>query len=161
MYKMDEQAAIGEEGEKYLDIYFAMSYNIRRATELEQQEGIDRVFKKDGIEHSVEYKTDYTAGETGNAFIEMVSVDTRNVKGWALTSRADWLFYYVPGRHVIYIIAMPILRKNLGTWIKRYKKSPKVPNEKYNSEGVLVPLMEMERISESVIRLNRRMRKSE
>ena len=157
MYSMDEQLAIGEEGEKFLDIYFAMSYNIRESTELEQREGIDRVFTKDNIEHTVEYKTDYTAGKTGNAFIEMVSVDTRNIKGWALTSRADWLFYYVPYRHVIYIIAFPILRKWLGEWKSKYKISPKVPNERYNSEGLLVPLMEMERISESVIKLDRRM----
>ena len=74
MYQMVEQLAQGEGAEARLDRHFAGRCIIQPATRAQQQVGIDRLFthRQTGLTYTVEYKTDWTAGRTGNAFIETV-----------------------------------------------------------------------------------------
>ena len=152
VYNFDEQKARGSAGEQFLDRWFAGRYDIRPATRSEQQRGIDRIFtnRQTGRHLAVEYKTDYKAARTGNAFVETISVDTAGRAGWAYSSAADYLIYYSPDDGLIYVLALEVLRRELPRWVREYPHRA-APNEGYATHGVLVPLDEFERHAEAVI----------
>ena len=151
-YTFDAQKARGDAGEALLDQVFAADYKIRPATRAEQRRGIDRIFthRKTGRRLAVEYKTDYKAAHTGNAFVETISVDTVGKAGWAYSSAADYMIYYVPGDEVIYVIALAVLRRELSRWVREYPLRA-AQNEGYATHGVLVPLDEFEQHAEAVM----------
>lgn len=152
-YGFDQQLTVGESGEGKLDSHFGEWFTIRHATRDEQRAGIDRIYiRKSNARdlYRVEYKTDHTAGRTGNAFVETISVDTANKPGWAWHSQADLLLYYVPTDELVYVIRFCELRRQLDSWAKRYPVR-KIPNQGYHTHGLLVPLDEFERIADQVI----------
>jgi hypothetical protein len=150
-YSFQRQLAQGEEGEKFLDEFFSPDFHIQRATREEQRQGIDRRFshKRTGRKWAVEYKTDARAGQTGNAFVETESVSAGHKAGWALSSRADFLVYFVPEPATIYLLPMAAVRRKLQDWAARYP-SRQVANVGYVTTGLLVPLHEFERIAAEV-----------
>lgn len=152
-YDFDHQLAEGEEGEAYLDAFFReRGHTIRPATHDEQRQGIDRVFTApDGRVARVEYKTDFLAAKTGNAFVETVSVDRHGKMGWALTSQADTLIYYLPGK-VIYVLPFMSLRWALPTWIRDYP-AKSAQNRDYATHGILVPLDELAQFASQTFNL--------
>lgn len=152
VYDFDEQLAKGVSGEELLDAFFSREWIIRTATRREQRQGIDRhyVCRKDGRYFKVEYKTDYLAHKTGNAFIETVSIDSEGRAGWAYTSKADFLFYFVVEDLLLYILPMETIRKQLSRWAKEYPIKA-VPNRGYRTYGILVPLCEFEEHSAQVV----------
>lgn len=156
-YNMNWQLARGEDAERRLDRHFANRFHIAPATRAQQRQGIDRHFKprrtvqnSPGAAFTVEYKTDWTAARTGNAFIETVSVDSQGIPGWVYTSRADWLAYYVPGLHRVYLITFAALRARLPAWRHRHPPAPPIPNGSYNTLGILVPLNEFARTCQKI-----------
>jgi hypothetical protein len=151
-YNFDDQLAHGERGEALLDRFFSRWFGIEPATPEEQRRGIDRHFHHLTSHNAftVEYKTDHTATRTGNAFIETVSVDTAQKAGWAFTSQADRLLYYVPGNGVVYVLKMATVRAQLPVWQRAYEVR-EVPNNGYHTHGLLVPLEELEQIAERVL----------
>jgi hypothetical protein len=151
-YTFDAQKARGDAGESFLDQVFTTDYEVQPATRAEQRRGIDRIFtrRRTGQRLAVEYKTDYKAAHTGNAFVETVSVDTVGKAGWAYSSAADYLIYYVPGDEVIYVIALEVLRRELPRWLQEYPLRA-AQNEGYATHGVLVPLDEFEAHAEAVM----------
>lgn len=153
-YAFDEQLVVGATGEQRLDTAFGQWYDIAPATQAEQRQGIDRIYlrRKDGARFRVEYKTDHTAARTGNAFVETISVDTTNKPGWAYTSQADVLLYYIPGDELVYVWRLSKLRRHLERWQTTYA-TRRIPNKGYATHGILVPLSEFERHAEQVISL--------
>lgn len=151
-YQFTQQLTDGVAGEARLDAYFAKWFTIHPATADEQRRGIDRHFTRHRDQRiiTVEYKTDHTAGRTGNAFVETVSVDTHNKPGWAITSQAQVLIYYVPPSGAIYIIDFPRLHQALRTWQQHYPQRA-IPNQGYHTHGLLVPLLEFEKIAGQVL----------
>jgi hypothetical protein len=151
-YTFDEQKASVAPGLLFLDQWFAREYEVRPATQEEQRRGIDRLFMhlQTGKRLTVEYKTDYKAARTGNAFIETVSVDTTGKAGWAHSSEAECLIYYIPGDGLMYVLALEVLRRELPRWMRQYPVRA-AQNEGYATHGVLVPLDEFERHAEVVI----------
>lgn len=140
-YDFDRQLAEGEAGEAFLDAFFrGRGHTVRPVSMDGQRRGIDRdITAPDGRQMSVEYKTDRLAARTGNAFVETISVDAEQGKmGWALTSQADYLVYYVP-EHVILILPFASLRWALPGWMRDYPARA-APNDGYRTHGVLVPL---------------------
>ena len=154
MYKFDEQLSKGQAAEKKLDSLFSDTYVIQEAEMKDQRRGIDRFFvsRKLNTALSVEYKTDWRAAKTGNAFVETVSVDTQNKPGWAKSSQADYLVYYVPDDELVYVMKMKKMREHLNEWMSRYPER-KIPNQGYSTIGVLVPLKEFEKHAEQVLSL--------
>jgi hypothetical protein len=152
-YKFQEKLAEGQAYETKLDAMFADRFTIVPATPQQQRQGIDRVYRPINAPQNimtVEYKADTTAAATGNAFVEMVSVDTVKRHGWAVASEADWLMYYIPADpEVLYIIRFDDLRKRLPRWQYQYEQRS-VPNEGYNTVGIIVPLREFEAIASMV-----------
>ena len=149
----------GELGEAQLDAFFGQYWAIQPATSAQQSQGIDRAFydlHTRQFAFSVEYKFDARAGQTGNAFIELVSSDATGQLGWAFTCTADRLFYCVPANLLVYVLDPTRLRRLLPAWVRAYCKSLRaVPNQgrfqAYNTIGILVPLRELEAIAEQTI----------
>ncbi len=153
IYDFKEDIIKGQFYEAQLDKYFQASgeySSIFLATEVQQRQGIDRVFvsEKDGqlVHFLVEYKSDWLAGQTRNAFIETVSNNVNGSEGWSVKSKADLLVYYVIGSGMILIIGMDTLRESLPDFIWRYPLK-KCQNKNYCSFGRLVPIVELEKIS--------------
>lgn len=147
MFDFQKQLTIGETFEQVLDEHFRLRYFVHPVARDEQRQGIDRWFASlDGGKISVEYKSDSRAHQTGNAFIETVSVDTRDIPGWVYTSKADVLVYYLPVPRTYYMIDFVALREQLPAWEQRYRQV-KVKNSDYYTMGLLVPLIELVEIA--------------
>jgi len=153
-YDFDRQFSEGRSGEDFLDAFFtARGHTVRPATRDEQRQGIDRVITvPGGRSMKVEYKTDFLAGKTGNAFVETISVDTQGKMGWALTAQCDYLIYYIPD-HAIYVIPAQSLRWALPGWMRDYP-ARQAPNHGYQTHGVLVPLARLAEYAIQTFHLN-------
>jgi hypothetical protein len=148
-YEFDKQHELGKRYETLIDQYFSEWYDITPASEDEQRLGIDRHYQHKALPRSftVEYKTDFVAERTHNAFIETISVDRSNKLGWAYTAQAAYLFYYIVGDDILYVMTFIKLRSQLARWVEKYRTA-KTPNESYrgyNTIGLIVPLDEFER----------------
>jgi hypothetical protein len=147
------QLTIGAKHERRLDEHFRQfDVEILPAMPEQQRQGIDRVFRhrSTGEVTTMEYKADERAAETGNAFIETVSVDTTGKPGWAASSQAEYLVYLVVGPpECIYLIPMVRLRAQLARWERSCRKA-QARNEGYSTHGLLVPLRELEAIAVAV-----------
>ena len=152
-YDFRQQKVVGQHAEAYLDSYFSRWYVIMPATPMQQRQGIDRHFtrKDTGASHTVEYKTDHTASATGNAFVELISVDCRFVVGWAYSSCADYLIYLVPDM-AIYVVRFQQLRLQLPFWTRQYEMRS-VQNKGYQAKGLVVPLGELNKLAQQVMEL--------
>ena len=151
----------GQQAEDYLDKWFAPDYKVRKASGAEQRRGIDRWFVRYNMEEPipwvpVDYKADFQSWETGNAYIETVSVDDgRNPPkpGWAIAGQAKVLIYYTPQADVIYMVRMGTVRFHLKRWEKEYGPARPAMNEGYKTMGICVPLHEFETHAYEVINL--------
>lgn len=149
----------GQAGEAQLDAFFGKYWAIQPATMTQQRQGIDRSYydlHTSEFKFTVEYKFDSMAGKTGNAFIELASCGVTLRQGWAYTCTADRLFYCVADDALVYVINPVQLRAFLPGWLRKYGKSLKgvanqVGGSYYSTVGVLVPLRELEQISEQTV----------
>jgi hypothetical protein len=153
VYDFDDQLLRGERGEAFLDAFFeARGHYIQKATLGQQRLGIDRVFLKDDKVIQVEYKTDLIAHRSGRMFIETISRDTDGKQGWALTSRADMLVYFVPGTKTVYVVTPEALREYLPVWQEAYP-TRSARNVDYATHGVLVPVEVFEQVVTQIFHL--------
>jgi hypothetical protein len=139
VYDFERQRQLGETGEAVMREAFGRSFAIRPSVALEQKDGIDFWFSHAGFDVAVEVKTDFVAARTRNAFIETTSIDVDRKPGWAYSSRADFLLYYIPPDRAVYVIPMREIRRLLPIWVRKYELR-RIQNESYATEGVLVPL---------------------
>jgi hypothetical protein len=140
VFDFDEQHMRGWKGEAFLDRFFrARGHIVQKATRGQQRQGIDRVLIFDEKLATVEYKTDFIAHKTGCVFIETVSVDSDHKAGWAFTSMADLLVYFIPGIRCLYVIPFKYLRDLLEEWKTTYP-TRSAQNDGYATHGVLVPI---------------------
>lgn len=147
-YDFDEKLLEGKQYEKVLDAVFVKGFEIVDASEDDQRRGIDRWYtsRGSGERFAVEYKSDKTAGRTHNAFIETISVDPPGKPGWAFTSQAKYLLYFIPDDRLIYVIKFTKLRRRLERWQQEYQ-TKRIPNKGYDTVGLIVPLEEIEACS--------------
>lgn len=144
-YDFHHQLTEGEQGERFLDAFFrARGHTVSAVSREEQRQGIDRLIETPAGVMRVEYKTDYLAARTGNAFIETISVDSagqHGKMGWALTTACDYLIYYLPETS-IYVLPVYALRWALPGWMRTYP-AKQAANHGYQTHGILVPLPEV------------------
>lgn len=163
IHAFGERLTDGERGETFLDAFFGLFYEVLKVGRDEQRSGIDRRFNTlwpegDYIQDEpmqlvpIEYKTDFRTQDTGNVFIETVSVDTADKAGWAYSSQSAYLVYYIPALWRIYIVRMAKLRYACQTWEWRYSTA-KAHNSNYDTHGLKVPVEEFERIVLKTIQL--------
>ena len=156
-YSFKTQLAKGEEQERRLDAFFKLrGWKIEPTTMTDQRRGIDRWFSvsMQPGSHAIEYKTDFKSHETGNAYLETVSVgkyDTNNEfhvhkEGWLWTTQADFLMYYIPGSSRILLFIPSDLRDFVVENEGKYR-SVSVKNSGYQGRGLLVPISHLEGIA--------------
>lgn len=146
IYKFDMQLKKGELQEERLDKFFSKWYSIRKASRKMQRTGIDRIYQRNGKQILVEYKSDWTASKTGNVFVETVSIDTENRPGWAYTSQADILIYFLPDDDLVYMLRMKDIRDHLEEWAGKYPEKS-IPNRGYCTHGLPVPQWWFEKLA--------------
>lgn len=154
MHTFNNSKKVGDAGEATLDKFFKDKFNIEEVDISQQKLGWDRVFThlESGARASVEYKTDTQSHKTGNIFIEIWSNKESGKRGWAYTTTAQWLYYYVLGAEEVYIVDVVKLKLYLKNWEKQFIiKGAKNPN--YSSEGMLVPIEIFKSICYEVIKL--------
>lgn len=141
VHNFKDSKKVGDMGEQLLDNYFSDKFIIEDVNMDQQRLGWDRVFthKDSGTRASVEYKTDTRATDTGNIFMEVWSNKEAGKKGWAYTSTAQWLYYFMTGSMSVFIVDVPHLKLYLKVWEKQLKIK-QARNKTYTSEGMLVPI---------------------
>jgi hypothetical protein len=133
VYSFRTQLEIGQRYEKLLDDYFeAEGYSLIVVPMELQRLGIDRIISKGGKTSSVEYKTDFTAMRTGNAFLE---TEVAGKPGWALKSIAQIIVYWIPPD--VYFLDMAAIKSRS---YESYPLSPPIQNEGFVARGILVPI---------------------
>lgn len=155
----------GEEWEAELDTFFGKSFILEPIPQesflFVQKLGIDRVLvnKKTGSRWSTEYKSDDRAADTNNFFIEVISVDTpsKEKKGWALTTCAQKIVFYIPRKNVAYIVSAEKIRDMLSVFEHDRERYPYRPcgetlNDGYRSWGYCVPVSEIAAMATKVYR---------
>lgn len=154
MYDFATQLELGKQVEKALDEYFGRWYDIQSVDLRDEvNQGIDRIYtnKQTGERRTVEYKADFKAFATGNAYVEL-SVNSDNgysKDGWAKHSKADLILYVVVcGTLVrqIFVIKPDVIQYHLSDWQNVYRHV-KCFNKSYHSVGLLVPLSIIEGIA--------------
>lgn len=142
-HNFENSIVIGEKFEKLLDNYFSKYYTITEVSQEQQFAGIDRIFKNSDRELKIEYKCDTVTITSGNLFIETFSNVESGRKGWAFTSQADWIFYYLIGMDKIVSMKPENIRTYLKEWISKYRLQSvlnKDSTRQYHSRGILIPL---------------------
>lgn len=150
VYDFQTQRRIGEWGECILDRLLSPMFYLEKAPLHLQRQGIDRIATPlyPGRVLYFEYKTDFKAHLTGNAFIEITSADAGYVaQGWAITSKADLLFYFLVGDGRMFIVYVAKVKERLPQWSTQYAIG-KAKNLTYFTHGLLVPLDELAQVSE-------------
>lgn len=154
LYSIREQLHQGEQVEDDLDEFFRRYYRVAHVGMSDQRRGIDRWFTdpQTRMTFPVEYKCDWLASDTGNAFIETISVDIVERPGWAISSEASWLVYALPQNGSYWTIPLHLLRRCLWRWSRRYNEVP-VQNVGYLTWGLLVPIAELDDLHRRMWRL--------
>lgn len=159
IFDFKEQLALGEKYEDILDSHFSRWYDIEPAEREIQRLGVDRIFVANATSRrtSVEYKTDIRAEFTGNFFIEVVSVAPKSnfgqkKMGWAITSVAQMLVYYLPQTKMILSCSMQDLKDKVPSWSKQYPTG-RAQNETYYGVGIKVPVSEIVELSNYRVKL--------
>jgi len=139
----------GKEHERELDKVFSKWFHIEPATKEEDRRGIDRRFiaKAFPCRIAVQYKGDARAEETGRLFIELVSVFVEGQSkkpGWAIKCDAEWLIMWLPLKRYAYILSVYLLKTWAPFWYLQYPIRS-IPNEGYRTEGVAVPIKDIEK----------------
>jgi hypothetical protein len=149
---------VGAAVEKLLDAHFMNLFTIEEVDLDTQKRGIDRIYThpESGAVATVEYKADTRSLETGNLFIEVWSNKQSKKKGWAYTSQAQWLYFYVVDYKEVCIIEMTKLKRLLKGWNQTYKKATACNRSSdgfYNSEGILVPLEDFKKECIEIVKI--------
>lgn len=98
----------------------------------------------------VEIKSDMQAQNTGNVFLETISVSKARTPekvdafGWMVTSKADILLYAVPAAGYYFECKLPELRRFLTAHMDGFRLR-ECKNSEYSSFGFLVPTEELSR----------------
>lgn len=116
--------------------------NVEHDEQYQQKVDIDFIWTTKQRTYTVEVKGDRNHA-TGNFFFETVSNTQLGTEGCFLYTIADLLFYYFVDVKKLYILPMPATRNWFLENIERFPigyGTTVVNNDKYRSEGRLVPI---------------------
>ncbi len=151
-FTFSEKFKDGERGEKLMDRFFSKWFYIEYIpSEIQKIFHYDREFtskSKHNESFNVEYKTDLIAVRTGNFFVETDISD--GVSGWLYKTCADWIAILIGEE--IYLVDINVLRESIRInkfFYKQRNSKPtkKINNQYYHSIGYLMPVKDLERIS--------------
>jgi hypothetical protein len=153
-HSFTEKLNEGKNWERKLDQFFANRFAIAPATLQEDKAGTDRWFSRGAARpFGVQYKADPKCIQTGNIFIETVSVDAPKLKqGWVYTTEAKFMVYLIPPPvGLIYICRLSDIRQALPEWSAKFPRGT-CPNKGYYTIGILVPRAEFARVALHTLR---------
>lgn len=156
-YDLQEQLELSRQRDHEIDKHVKNVWLVNTVNRDFERAGVDRIWthRDSGMRWSVEYKHDTLAHKTGNVFVETVSVDTAGKKGWAYTSTAQLLVYYVVEGEYAFIARMHEIRRRLPGWERFYKAKHATTTDRagnaYKTWGVLIPLQTFRAASEKVV----------
>ena len=145
-YDMHEQ--IAKSAEERIDL---MAINLgfipHRTKKDENRDGVDRWLQMPARRQilRVDYKNDTRTKDTGNVFIEIVSVRYTDGSGkdekpgWIYKDRMDAVFYNVQNTDLILLMPRKILEEKAADWTKSYG-TREIKNKGYVTIGIPVPL---------------------
>lgn len=144
-YDLQNQLELSRLRDSEIDKHFSDSWHIQKVGRDFERAGIDRIWthKTSGRRWTVEYKHDTLAHKTGNVFVEVESVEG-SARGWAYTSCARVVVYYVVGGEYAFVTRMDEIERKLPWWEATFPKKHATTLNKgrsYKTHGVLVPLM--------------------
>ena len=144
-HAFDVDLPVGKAGEKEIDAHFSKMFIIETVPLELDKLGIDRIWtdRLNGRKFSVEYKTCRKIHETGNFFVETISVDNKEKSGWAYTCLAQLIVYYSPSTGEMWLSDVVDIKRCLRDWVVSYPTSH-AQNVGYRTYGVLVPKYEYE-----------------
>ena len=146
VYEMHEQ--IEKSKEDRIDLLVAaVGFIPHKTKKNENLDGVDRWLQIPSRQEilRVDYKNDTRTKDTGNIFIETVSVkypeNSKKIhkQGWIYKKRMDAVFYNIDGTDEILLLPRALLEQNIDAWQKTYG-TRKIPNKGYETLGVPVPL---------------------
>jgi hypothetical protein len=151
VYDFGTQLDRGKFFEQHVDAYVSefLGQEVTEASMDQERIGIDRIWKSrsTGAILTAEIKADEQGQRTGNAFIETVSVERDGLVdkyGWAMTSYAQVLAYYLPLKGQIIFVDMPTFKRRFfQQWFNTYP-SREIKNKTYVGHGTLLPLRHLE-----------------
>lgn len=95
---------------------------------------------------TVEITGDWRAAETGNALIEVHSVDVEGRPGKYWETWANLAVHALPSEGYGYVVKVDAIQSHMTAWSHDYREV-KIPNDGYHTVGLPVPLSEIESIS--------------
>ena len=145
---------LGQEGERILDDFFSRWYTIQFASAAQESTGIDRIFTprfaKDKTEKTVEYKTDFSAHKTGNAYLETLSRSDKGISGWLHTSVAEYILYFAYPK-LVFVFELPKLREFV---FSRSFPERSTANRGYFGSGLIVSLRDLTPIAYTILEVS-------
>ncbi|MHA1711962.1 MAG: hypothetical protein ACTSUS_07890 [Candidatus Freyarchaeota archaeon] len=161
IYDFDERASLGRNGVKCFTMLLeAKGWLVIDVSEHPgfRKHGIDVLAIKGNKLITCEVKTDEQTTQTGNMVFEMFSIAESWTLGWGLTSKAEWLVYYVPPQHKFIFVRMEDMRQLVRAhWgaLQTYSTSSSRNTSVWTTLGVLVPIQLVKKApSYSVTKLN-------
>ena len=142
MATFQQQLKVGNIGEAAIASYLtSRNWQVTDTTKNESffALDIDFIANKGAESRTIEVKTDTAIARTGNLFLEISQDEGSSRKGWALTSEAQYLFYYDLQNKICYCFFMEDMRK--ATQNSAYRKARCFDNH-FTRVGVLLPLKE-------------------
>lgn len=150
MHNFDDSKRVEARWSAVLDDWIRSDYSLTVASIEDEWRGIDRwATDSDGVKLGIDYKCDTRAAITGNIFVETVSNSQSGRLGWAYTSEADWIFYFVVPRFVL-AFRTASLRRSLSEWVSIYRTARARNDRGYDTIGILVPLIVARSSADSV-----------
>lgn len=157
-YDMKDQLEASRLRDAEIDKHFADKWHVsKELPRTHERLGYDRVWvhRESGRRWTVEYKHDTWTHKTGNVFIETESVEGEK-KGWAYTSCARVLVYYVVYGEYAFVVRMDEIERRLDVWEKLYESKTtttydKKSGETYNTVGICVPVFVFRSICDAVV----------
>lgn len=157
-FEQTAQFKSGQDVADFLDAYYRERGWVITPTTPHEERTLclgDRHYRQGDTHWLVEYKSGLQTFQTGNVFLETVSVDSVGKAGWVYTCKADYIMYGCLLNDKILIFLPERLRFEIDGLKAKYptKKTGKQQNNGYDTHGVIVPLAAAEQLAAKVIRL--------
>lgn len=168
-YDFAEQYENSKGYDRHIDAAFEPWWEVENVGRLFERAGMDRLWthRDTGRRMSVEYKSDTMAHRTKHVFVETESVVEAGKRGWAYTSCAQLLVYYVVEGRYAFVARMSEIERKLEGWELAHQirdvrtrdgnsgnESSDTEGSCYTTRGILVPLMTFRAAASAVVEVS-------
>ena len=145
-FDFHEKRREGDKGEWLMNTYHTLWFDIVESGNDGRERGYDSIFTRfsDSTPFLVETKVCNRAHETGNLIVETMSKVEFDKLGWAITSEAEILLWYIWFWDEVIYFRMPDIKKRVNQWKERYGELALMKNKQgWTTRAIMVPLTVM------------------